>query len=311
MQSMTGFGSADWAMGGTTFTCEMRSVNNRFLEINSRLPKLLMALETEVTSTIKASLQRGKVDVFFDIKTATGSEKGPKANLEFCAQYFVILKDLQALAVKEGVADLFERSTLVDILRLDGALEASGGGEDRETFLSQNRAGLLKALGLALESLEKSRVREGAGLKAVLNDLMQEVLTLQAGLVSKIQPLRGSQFDAYKKRLENVMQSLGEERAIQALKALPEERVLAELTILVDKSDVEEELQRLGIHTKEFLNCMNGKGPHGKKLDFLCQEMHREVNTISSKLLAIEASSTIMAMKQAVERIRQQIQNVE
>lgn len=311
LQSMTGYGAAEWTVAGNTVTCEMRSVNSRFLEINTRLPKSFLPLEAEITAVVKTKLQRGKVDIFFDLKASDLQNKDVKINLNTCAQYLQLAKQLQTLASEQGAAQFFVPGSLLQLLQLEGVLESGKGSEDRETFLHQGKEGFLKTLDMALLALESSRRKEGEGLNLVLKDLLQEILTLQSSLTARISDLRSAQFSLYRKRLDNIAQSLGDDRLSLSLKALPDERLLAELTILVDKSDVEEELQRLGLHTKEFLSCLASKGPHGKKLDFLCQEMHREVNTVSSKLMAMEASPTVMALKQAVERIRQQIQNVE
>ena len=309
MQSMTGFGAAEWSSDSARFSCEVKSVNSRFLEVSCRLPKSLLALEAEATALVKSVLGRGKVDLFIDTKSASSAENLPQLNMEALRNALAIVTTASREA--HGISATWAAPNVTDVLRMDGVLESKTGTQDREAWLETNRVGILKVVEQALKALVRSRTQEGSGLKTALLEMTRAIEADRCSLASRVDELRTGLFGAYRKRLEALAQSLGDGQVAASVKAIPDERLTQEIVILADKSDIEEELKRLGIHTKEFETSLEASGPQGRRLDFLCQEMHREVNTISAKLFAPETGPTILAMKQAVERIRQQIQNVE
>jgi len=304
IMSMTGFGTGEFTDGLTTWTCEIRSVNSRFLEVNCKLPRILLALESEVNQTVKLRLARGKVDLFFDIRAQRGTEKLPRLNNDVLAHYTAMIREVRtALHAPDLAVDP------VSLLRMEGVLEEQGQ-PDREQEIARHRHGLNNALEKALTSLTETRSREGSGLASALREQLDALSAETKELLAKRQKINESLYQTYLKRLESFVAHMGQAGMVVP-KELPQDRLLTELAVIAEKTDIEEELARLAVHEQEFRTLLTQRESVGRKLDFLCQEIHREVNTVSSKLVQVEASTHTLAMKQAVERLRQQVQNVE
>jgi uncharacterized protein (TIGR00255 family) len=300
---MTAYGNGERDENGHTYVCEVRSLNSRFLEVNVRLPRHLLALEIDVINQVKQTLRRGKVDVFLDV-VRTGTAKDLPALDHEAARHYLALA-AEAARLGQPLAPM----SFSELARLEGVL-ASGPRARGLDAAEAHRSGLFGALDRALAAAIKARVKEGAALGEALKELLQ---ALEAGRVS-VAALRDQILPALHKnvlrRVDGVLALLARAGA-SSVSGVPEERLAQEVALLSDKADIDEELTRLATHIKEFERLMAGEEGAGRKLDFLCQEMHREVNTMSNKLVQTEVAQHTLEMKQLIERIRQQVQNLE
>jgi len=309
MRSMTAFGSGETSSDTFHYTCEMKSLNSRFLEVNVRLPRFLAMLETEIVQFIKSRLDRGKVDMFFDIKSQDVSETLPNVNPDAVKHYMSCAKKIADIAGHDTtvLSDLISVSTL---MRSEGVLELARQSVSSQEVLDQHRSHLMKAISSAVDVLIKDRVREGESLHQSLTQHL-DLLSGQADeVIEKAPVIREKLEQNFFKKMETVRKNL-EDKGLLGETDLSQERLTSEMVIAIDKIDIAEEVDRLGAHIKEFRKQMDAGDKVGRRLDFLCQEMHREINTLSNKLVAAEVSQLSVAMKQNVERIKQQVQNVE
>lgn len=302
LKSMTAFGSGEFATASTLYRCEVRTLNSRFCDVSIKLPRSLIVLEPQLLNVIKARLQRGKVDVFFELQSLDRKAGFPSLNSDALDHYKGLLQQLSA-SLPNATLSAYE------LLRLEGVLESrlSLSAEDAR---SQHEEGIAKALNQSLDAVVKQRSGEGKVLEGALIKLLDSIRADRLAITQKRDGIQAALYENYRKRLERLLGAL-EETGQKISSMLPEDRLLSELAILTDRSDIEEELTRLEAHENEFLRILSKEEDAGRKLDFLCQEMHREVNTISNKLVQLEVSQHSLALKQTVERLRQQVQNIE
>ncbi len=292
MKSMTGFGKREMLCRGTAIGVEIRSVNHRFCEVLTRLPKGFIEMELELKDRIRKVCERGRIELTVIVNgTGSGGHKAMNIDRQVARQY---VQELRALQQE------FHLGGIVDINVLAGF---------RDIFVTREDGGSLKGVTKsvneltqkALLDLEKMRKKEGLALQ---KDLTSRIQTIKKHLQSVHRRIP-SALQAASSRLQNrVVKLLGKEH-------LPPERVAQEVALLAERSDVTEELTRLDSHVSQFCLALKGKGPVGKRLDFLLQEMGREVNTIGSKANDIEISSSVVEMKSELEKIREQVQNIE
>lgn len=304
LKSMTAFGSGEFATSNTLYRCEVRTLNSRFCDVSIKLPRSLIVLEPQLLNVIKARLQRGKVDVFFELQSLDRRAGFPTLNTDALEHYKNLLQQLSATQLAPNAS-----LSAYEIMRLEGVLESrmSLSAEDAKT---QHEAGILKALEQSLASVVKQRGGEGKVLEGALTKLLESIRSDRQAIMQKRDSIQTALYENYRKRLERLLGAL-EETGQKISSMLPEDRLLSELAILTDRSDIEEELTRLEAHENEFARIMQKEDDAGRKLDFLCQEMHREVNTISNKLVQLDVSQHSLSLKQTVERLRQQVQNIE
>lgn len=293
IRSMTGFGAGRAKVGDEEVAVELRSVNGKFCEVKARLPREYQALEVDIAKQIKARLTRGGVEVF--VKRLSGSARSavqPRIDLalahEYAGLYEQLAKELSLPAEKPSVSAL---------LAHEGVLLL----EERETDLDLAGEAVRLALDDALAELEKMREREG---KALAEDLLARATHLRdhAALVAQQAP---KVIEAYKARLQARIQELSAGVGVDPA------RLAQEVAIFADKSDVAEELTRLASHLDQFEKLCIGDEPAGRRMEFLVQEMGREVNTTGSKSQSAEIASTVVELKAELERIREQVANVE
>ncbi len=309
LRSMTAFGAGESTQGDVRYRCEIKTLNSRFIDTNVRIPRYLNAIETEIIAKTKAALIRGKVDISFDIVTPSTTERLPRFNQAAMDYYLGICMQTQQMLQSKSGEKTHALPEISQLLRLEGVLEPLQH-DSPEATIKKHRAGLLQSLENALAEVNKTRANEGSSLKKALQEIVQNLGQDRQALMKKADEMQIALFAQYKKRLDQLMERIGETG--QKVKDLvPDERLVSELVVLTDKSDIAEELTRLEIHEREFLKLLDQGDDVGRKLDFMCQEMHREVNTMSNKLTAVEASQHTLSMKQAIERIRQQVQNIE
>lgn len=311
VQSMTGFGRAEVEENGWSYTCEIKSLNSRFIETNIRMPRSFASLEAILIAEIKSTLVRGKVDVFFEIQKLDSASDLPQIDQRVLEHYLKLLDDLHD-SVRNFHPKNYSLETkhnVEDLLALPEMLKAESFNRRTTEEIDAQKEPMLKSIKAALQNVIEYRKVEGEKLKSALVDLLNEISACRQEIEKAIPDLRIFIHDTYKNRLEKVITDL--EKVNTSLHMPPEERIVTEVTYLAEKADIEEEITRIKSHEAEFLKTLEQGGEIGRKLDFLCQEFHREVNTISSKLQPTEISSQTLKMKQAIERIRQQVQNIE
>lgn len=309
LHSMTAYGYGEHEGDCLCYTSELRTLNSRYLEVSVRLPRHLLALEVEIINHVKGRLKRGKVDVFIDTVRAGTAREMPQLDPDAVRHYLGLYREVAALVMGAGGAPPPEPA-FVDLLRLDGVLQSDKVKQRGVDAAEAHKAGIFKALDKALDALVKARKQEGQALGKALTELVNDLEGGRTIVHGQRDQILSHLHKNYLKRLDAVTAML--QKAGQPTGAAPsEERLAAEVTILSDKADIDEELTRLQTHNKEFLRLMATEEAAGRKLDFLCQEMHREVNTMSNKLVQTEVSQHTIEMKQTIERIRQQVQNIE
>jgi uncharacterized protein (TIGR00255 family) len=290
MNSMTGYGRGEASNGDVTVLVEIKSVNNRFRDINVRVPRDYGVLEARVVKAIKEALTRGRVDIFI---RRSAIEGGPtvRADAILAERYFLAMQD-----VAKRLARTEDDIPLSAVLSQPGVLNSV---EDQTDAASEWDL-LNTALTAALEDLIAMRATEGAqleaDLRAHLDDLQRcwaEVNAATDGLTARLQA-----------KLQERINRLVDDR-------IDEGRLAQEAAILADKADVSEELTRILSHCKQFSAALGTTEPVGRKLDFLTQELNREINTIGSKAAEHPVSSSVVEMKSVLERIREQAANVE
>ena len=301
---MTAFGSGESDGKQFQYRCEVKTLNSRFIDTNVRMPRSLSALESTIVGEVKNSLKRGKVDISFDLTPISGASKLPTLNEDAIKHYESVGSRVQEIS-----AGYPKELSVYEILRLDGVLETHQR-KSAEELLKLHKTGILDALRQALSKVVECREGEGTALKPALTDLVKDITVSREAVTEYTESIRAHVFENYKSKIEALIERLGDV-GDKVSEGLNNDRLLTEVAILADKSDIEEELTRLAAHEVEFLKTLDEGNEIGRKLDFLCQEMHREVNTISSKISQLEVSKHSLGMKQAVERLRQQIQNIE
>lgn len=291
MRSMTGYGKAEYINGGTSITVEIKTVNNRFLDIIPKYPRCFISLDDAIKKTVQSAMKRGRVELFITYADTEDSGKNVRIDYGLAEQY---VKANRELADKFGIeSDL----TALSLMRLPDVL-IEEIDEKSEDELKDN---LSSALSEALINLNKMRDVEGEKLKA---DLLARCDTVER-LVIEIDKRAPYIKEFYRSKLEErIKEAVGDVK-------YDESRLLQEVAVFADKSNIDEELTRLKSHISQFRSICNGDGEIGKKLDFLMQEFNRETNTICSKSNDIEITDTALALKNEIEKMREQVQNIE
>ena len=293
MKSMTGFGRGSATGENFSVAIDLKTVNNRFLDIHLRTGAELSSLEALVKRRIATRLSRGRVDASITFER-TG-EVAYELNRPLIAGYISALRSMQQEFQLSGEPD-------INVLaRLPGAMQPVRDGLSDEMI-----AGIELALDEALDELEKMREREGEALGAEMRERLNEI----ARHVPVIEAAASGLVDAYRARLQK---RIGEllTRDGQSFVELDQGRLAQEVAYLADRSDISEEIARLKSHLTQFREVLDGGGEAGKRLDFLLQELNREANTVLSKSTEIPIKEAALAIKGEVEKLREQVQNVE
>jgi uncharacterized protein (TIGR00255 family) len=292
MKSMTGYGRGECAQRGFKVTIEVSSVNRKQTEIAVNLPRDLEVLEAQVRDQINRRVARGRLTVRVSVHAAGGAAGKMRINSELAKIY---AKELRALAKSLHLA---ETVTLDMLTRAPGVLQpAEEIGEAEEVWPATE-----KALDAALDILLKMREREGACLA---RDLKSRVTSLRAG-VRRVQTRAPEVAERYREQLLARIKAAGLEAP-----GLEDERLVKEIFYFADRSDISEELTRLQSHFQQFDDCVKSTEPVGRTLDFLSQEINREINTIGSKANDGAISREVVLLKAELEKFREQVQNVE
>ncbi len=293
IKSMTGFGKSEYTDGKRNITVEIRTVNHRYCDISVKMPRRYSFAEDKIKSTVKSTLRRGKVDVSIMVENVTADDVNIKLNEPIARQYFENLQLLQKDFGLPGEISLQFLAGLPDVMK------SVADVEDEEEI---TKAILIPVEG-ACKKLDEMRAIEGAKLA--------EDLIMRGGLIrdlaSKISARSPLVTKAYTEKLRERIKEL-----IGGNVEIPEDRILVEAAIFADKCNITEELVRLDSHTIQLKDIITkSTQPDGKKLDFLVQEMNREANTIGSKANDLEITSLMLEIKAEIEKIREQVQNIE
>ena len=292
MKSMTGFGKREVLSQGTMVGVEIRSVNHRFCEIMARLPKTLSSMELALKEQVKQVCERGRVEVMVTVSGGVSSTKRiVQLDRDLARRYIQGLKGLQRECKLSGTIDVNVVAGFRDIFSVN---EETAPVKD----LSNVVTGLTQK---ALSDLEKMRKKEGTVLQ---KDLTQRLQVIE-GRLRTVQQRIPLSLKASAARLKGRVAKLLEGQSVHM------DRVAQEIAMLAERSDVTEELTRLNSHVAQFRTALKAKGPVGKRLDFLLQEMGREVNTIGSKANDGDISAEVVELKSELEKIREQVQNIE
>ncbi len=291
MLSMTGYGRGEYSEGGIELTVEIKTVNNRYLDASVKAPRIFSASEDEIRGLIRQKLTRGHADVFISFADKRQKERTFTLDEGIAKAYADAAKRLSQL-----LPDLPNDVTVTSVLRypevLSAAEDASADGELIEA--------MKKALDAALQKLNAMRLTEGEKLK---NDMLGRMRTIEE-LVNKVEERAPLVAEEYRLKLQAKIKKILEEAEVD------EARILTEAAVFADKSNIDEELTRLHSHISQFREIC-GEQIVGRKLDFLVQEFNRETNTICSKSNDLEITRLGLALKNEIEKVREQVQNVE
>lgn len=291
IRSMTGYGKKDGTSQKTAVTVEIRSVNHRFLEVAVRVPRSLAQLEDQIRKAVQQHCLRGRVDVSVSVHSGGSSLKTVQIDEPLAKQYHAALKKLQKTLGLRGAVDISMLAGFRDILSVS----------DQPVDSEQLTKVVLRVLGGALTDLDRMRRREGDALAKDLAGHLNAIQTAKSAVADKAPRLAQSAFERMRGRIESLLQ--GE---------LPDPaRLQQELALFADRSDISEELVRLESHMLQFDQQLRSKESVGKTLEFLLQEMGREVNTIGSKANDADIAALVVRMKAELEKLREQVQNVE
>ncbi len=291
MLSMTGYGKGAYAEGGLELTCEIKTVNNRYLDVSVKAPRIFAAYEDVIRNTVRKKLTRGHADVFISLKDKRERETALYVDFALASSYVAAAK-----AVKESFPSLPDDLTVTSLLRYPDVLKQ----EDSQSLDEELKNALDIALNEALDKLNEMRLVEGEKLK---EDMLARVRTIE-GLVAEISTRAPMIAAEYKNKLTARVKEYLEGAAID------ESRLLTEVAVFTDKSNIDEELTRLRSHIEQFRSICK-EGIVGRKLDFLVQEFNREANTTCSKSNDVEITRAGLSLKNEIEKIREQVQNLE
>lgn len=291
VKSMTGFGRCEISEGTRKMTVEMKSVNHRYLDVNMKMPKKLNFFDASIRNLLKTYIQRGKVDLFITFEDTAETNFSLKYNQELAGEY---LKYLQQMADTFGLENDIRVSTLSRYPEVLSMEEVQVDEEELWNLLE-------KALKGACEQFVETRIKEGENLKKDLLAKLDEMLENVEYISVRSPQIIGE----YRKKLEDKVKELLEDVHIE------ESRLATEITIFADKICVDEEIVRLRSHIEHTKETLEEGGAVGRKLDFIAQEMNREANTILSKANDLEVSNRAIDLKTEIEKVREQIQNIE
>lgn len=288
---MTGYGMALVKSENYMTKVEVKSVNSRYLELNLRVPKDFMSIEDKIRQEVKSKLKRGKVDLYLSYDVQNPDLQELSINKDLAKAYYRDMEDLR------NTLEIEEKITLKDIVLLEGVLKKSSTNETDKELLNQ----VLQTVRVAVENLDEMRIAEGENLK---EDLKTKVVNIEE-IVEEIKLLSPKVIEENEKKLtENIYERLKEEDL-----DLP--RLTTELAIMADKLSIDEEITRLTSHISQFNDIIKDTDSVGRKIDFLLQEFNREANTIGSKTTSSEILKLVVNLKSEIEKLREQIQNIE
>ena len=291
IKSMTGFGSAKGTVEGLNITVELKSVNNRYLDVSVRMPRSFMFAEEAVKSAVQRHISRGKVDVFVSVDSSDAGDITVKVNEALLKGYIDAVRSISEEYSLPADMTAFGVSRFPDVLSV----------EKKDLDADAISAGIVDITEHALDDFDAMRLREGEKLR---DDVLGRLETI-SGFVAEVETKSPETVKEYRARLEAKMAE------VLGSAGIDENRILAEAAIFADHIAVDEETVRLRSHMSQLRKMINGSSPTGRKIDFLIQEFNREANTIGSKGNDLEQARTVVEIKAELEKIREQTQNIE
>lgn len=291
VKSMTGYGRASETLHMRGITVEVKSVNHRYLDCTVKSPRAYIFLEDSIKSTVAASVARGKVDVFITIDDSEAENVVVKLNEPLLKGYLSAFEKIESTYSLRGI------SSVSEVMRLPDVLSVEKEDADAEE-IAKDVADVLKA---ALEGHTQMRINEG---KRLASDILSR-LDLIERLAKTVEERSPKCVEEYREKLFAKMQEVLDSASVD------QQRILTEAAIFADKIAIDEETVRLSSHIAQFREMLGSGEPVGRKLDFLVQELNREVNTMGSKANDLEITSTVVDIKAEIEKIREQVQNIE
>jgi len=292
LNSMTGFGRGEQITPSRRYLCELQSVNHRYLEVRSRLPRRLVGLDLLIQRAVQGRFARGRIDVTVTEELPDGEPRKLRLNRTLALEYLSAFKALQAELGLPGEVTLEFLCSQRDLFEVESDEAGSPEADWPE---------IQAALERAMEGVAEMRRGEGRALKAALLGYLEQVEAILAGIIARAPEVVRS----YKNRLEIRLQRLLEGKTVDP------GRLEQEVALLADRSDIAEEVARLTSHLGQFRESIGQQGPHGRRSEFLLQEMQRETNTIGAKANDAKISQDVIALKSILEQLREQVQNVE
>lgn len=290
--SMTGYGKGDYENDQYKFKIEIKSVNHRYIDVNAKFPRQISYLEETIKRKVKEKLFRGKVDVYINLEYLSESQTDINIDTELARSYYNTLQELiEELNLKDNVS-------LNNILNIPDIVKLKKKEVDSDSILEV----LNNALSEALENISSMREKEGEELK---NDILVKLNVIK-GYLKIIEEKSPQVVIEYKKKLNDRISELIDNDTI-----LDKERLNNEVAFFADKASIDEEIVRLKSHIKQLELILEEEGSIGRKLDFLIQEFNREINTIGSKSSDVTITGYVVELKSEIEKIREQIQNIE
>jgi uncharacterized protein (TIGR00255 family) len=290
--SMTGYGKGEYNDGKRSITAEIKTINNRYCDISIKTPKHLRFFEDNIRKILKNNLQRGRIDVYINIDYISESDTVIEPNMSLAKQY----KDaIDRIKLELGIKS---NASLDTIIRFQDVLIAKEDNQDDDElcFCLEN------AMNEAVENLLLMRAKEGIQLKADISSSMTRILELMKVISGNSHTI----VEDYKNKFENRVKEL-----LGSNHELDENRLYNEIVIYADKSDINEEIVRFNSHMRQLSDALDGGGTIGRKLDFIIQEANREINTIGSKVSNLDIIQVVIEIKNLLEKIREQVQNIE
>jgi uncharacterized protein (TIGR00255 family) len=290
--SMTGFGRGEATENGITATVEIKSLNSRYLDLSIRLPQRLQDKELILKELVQKTISRGKLNINVHVTESDSGEPHIKVDEVKVKAYARILREVQEAAGIEGNLNVRNITGFGDVFITQ---------EDDQEILAEKWAVALKALNSAVENLIAMRTQEGNQLK---NDLIERIENIEANL-KDIEKVTNGRVEEIRNKLRERIQQLFDDENFD------KERLETEVAVIADKMDITEEIVRMRAHLKFFIEAIEQAEPAGRRLNFLTQEMNRELNTIGSKANDSEIAHHVVRSKETLEQIREQVQNVE
>ncbi len=292
IRSMTGYGKGEYNDGVRNIIAEIKTINNRYSDINIKTPRHLRFYEDNIRKLVKNSISRGRIDVYLNIEYISESDTVIAPNLTLAKQY------------KNAISEIKEVLQLNDDVRLDTIIKFQDVLVAKENSEDENELSICveNSIKNAIEKLLSMRENEGEQLK---NDVLSGVEKIKI-LSKEIKTYSSTLVQEYKDKLENRINEL-----LGSKYELDENRLYNEIVFYSDKSDINEELIRLDSHILQLENTLNDGGAVGRKLDFIIQEANREINTIGSKIGNLDVTKNVIEVKNILEKIREQVQNIE
>lgn len=291
IKSMTGYGAGTAQAGTKTFSVEIKSVNSRYSDFSIKIPRIYIFLEDTLRKAAGEVINRGKVDIFVNVEAGDENDCVVNLNKALAGEYLSALRELSS---ELGISS---NATAETFLRVPDVFSVEKASEDNEAVA----AAVLGALSIALEGFDAMRIAEGEKLELDL----REHLSFIENATLEVEKRSPEIVNEYRKRIEERM------RDILGSAAYDESRLLTEVAIFADKVNVNEETVRLRSHVSQFRKMLEDGGCVGRKIDFLIQEMNREINTIGSKSNDLDVARIVIDVKAEIEKLREQIQNVE